>query len=94
MRDAQQQRDVLAVGERNLDALSELTDRFNGLFDLADGEHAALLLRITHATPPSMLSARLPLTHLLSRQRDETPAMAVVQPWQNGASAGLGETRN
>jgi len=82
------------VGERNVDALSELTNQFNELFELGDGEHAALLLRLTHATPPSMLSARLPLTHLLSRQRDRTPAMAVVQPWQNGASAGLGEMRN
>ena len=60
------------VGERNVDALTELTNQFNELFELADGEHVALLLRVTHATPPSMLSARLPLTHLLSRQRDAT----------------------
>jgi ThiF family/Nitroreductase family len=82
------------VGERNVDALTELTNAFNELFSLDDSEHVALLLRVSHATPPSMLSARLPLTHLLSRQREGTPAMAVVQPWQNGASAGLGEMRN
>jgi ThiF family/Nitroreductase family len=82
------------VGERNVDALTELTSRFNEVFSLGDGEHVALLLRLSHSTPPSMLSGRLPLTHLLSRQRRESPAMAVVQPWQNGASAGLGEMRN
>jgi nitroreductase len=82
------------VGERNVDALTELTERFGELFELGDGEHVALLLRVTHATPPSMLSARLPLSHLLSRQREHTPAMAAVQPWQNGASAGAGELRN
>jgi nitroreductase len=82
------------VGERNVDALTELTSRFNEVFSLGDGEHVALLMRISHSTPPSALSGRLPLAHLLSRQREETPAMAVVQPWQNGASAGLGETRN
>jgi nitroreductase len=82
------------VGERNVDALTELTNRFNEVFSLGDGEHVALLLRLSHSTPPSMLSGRLPLTHLLSRQREESPAMAVVQPWQNGASAGLGEMRN
>jgi nitroreductase len=82
------------VGERNVDALAEMTNRFNELFALADGEHAALLLRISHAARPDVRSARLPLTHLLSRQRDDSHAMAVVQPWQNGASAGLGELRN
>jgi len=82
------------AGERNLDVLAELTSRFNELFSLADGEHAALLLRVSHAARPIVTSARLPLTHLLSRQRDDSPAMAVVQPWQNGASAGLGELRN
>jgi hypothetical protein len=82
------------VGERNVDVLTDLTNEFNELFSLADGEHAALLLRVTHASPPTTLSERLPLTHLLSRQREESPAMAVVQPRQNGASAGLGEMRN
>ena len=72
----------------------DMTNRFNELFELADGEHVALLLRVSHAAPPRVMSARLPLTHLLSRQREQSPAMAVVQPWQNGASAGLGELRN
>ena len=81
------------VGERNVDALTELDVLASTRSSqLGDGEHVALLLRLSHAAPPSMLSARLPLTHLLSRQREATPAMAVVQPWQNGASAGLRES--
>jgi molybdopterin/thiamine biosynthesis adenylyltransferase/nitroreductase len=82
------------VGERNLDALTELSQRFEELFGLGGGEHVALLLRVSHAARPDVHSERLPLTHLLSRQREPTSAMAVVQPWQNGASAGLGELRN
>ena len=82
------------VGERNIDALAEMTHRFNDLFDLSDGERVALLLRVVHAAPPTVMSARLPLTHLLSRQKDSTPVMAVVHPRHNGANAGHGEMRN
>ncbi|HLK45283.1 MAG TPA: Rv1355c family protein, partial [Acidimicrobiales bacterium] len=74
------------VGERNVDALAELTRRFNELFDLADGERVALVMRVLHAPRPKVLSERLPLTHLLSRQHAQEPAMAAVQPWQNGAT--------
>jgi hypothetical protein len=82
------------VGERNIDALTGLTHRFNELFELADGERVALLLRVLTAPAPGVKSARLPLDHLLSRPRDPEPAIAGVQPWQNGATAGLGELRN
>ena len=82
------------VGERNIDALAEMTHRFNDLFELSDGERVALLLRVLHAAPPSVLSARLPLTHLLSRHRDSTPAMATVHPRHNGTHVGHGEMRN
>jgi molybdopterin/thiamine biosynthesis adenylyltransferase len=82
------------VGERNIDALTGLTHRFNDLFGLADGERVALLLRVLRAPPPAVKSARLPLDHLLSRPREPEPAIAGVQPWQNGATAGLGELRN
>ena len=34
-----------SVGERNVDALTDLTNHFNELFSLGDGEHVALLLR-------------------------------------------------
>jgi molybdopterin/thiamine biosynthesis adenylyltransferase/nitroreductase len=82
------------VGDRNIDALADMAHRFNDLFELSDGERVALLLRVLHAAPPTVLSARLPLAHLLSRQRDSTPAMAVVTPLHNGTSAGHGEMRN
>jgi molybdopterin/thiamine biosynthesis adenylyltransferase/nitroreductase len=82
------------VGERSIDALTELTHRFNDLFELGDGERVALLLRVLRAPAPAVKSARLPLDHLLSRPRDPQPAIAGVQPWQNGATAGLGELRN
>jgi hypothetical protein len=55
-------------GERHIDALFGLAKRFNELWDLGDGERVALLFRVTHAPPPAIRSARLPLTHLLSRE--------------------------
>jgi len=65
--------DVLQLGgERHLDAIFDLSQRFNKLWDLGDEERVALLLRVTHAPPPGVRSARLPLAHLLSRDA-ETP---------------------
>jgi hypothetical protein len=64
------EKDYLELGgERHVDALFGLSKRFNELWDLDDGERVALLFRITHAAPPSVHSARLPLTHLLSREQ-------------------------
>jgi nitroreductase len=57
-------------GERHLDALFGLSRRFNEIWDLGEGERMALLLRVSHAPGPSVRSARLPLTQLLSRERD------------------------
>jgi len=76
------------VGERNLDAMVSLTHQFNELLELEAGERVALLMRVLHAPPPSILSARLPLTHLLSRQRDdEESAMATTNAQRNGANS-------
>jgi molybdopterin/thiamine biosynthesis adenylyltransferase len=64
------EKDYLELGgERHIDALFGLSKRFNELWDLDDGERVALLFRITHAAPPSVHSARLPLAHLLSREQ-------------------------
>src|SRR5450755_314736 len=64
------EKDYLELGgERHVDALFGLSKRFNELWDLDDGERVALLFRITHAAPPSVHSAWLPLTHLLSREQ-------------------------
>lgn len=82
------------VGERNIDALTDLANRFNELFELADGERVALLLRVLRASAPQVKSERLPMDYLLSRRRSEKPDTATVQPWQNGATAGVGELRN
>jgi molybdopterin/thiamine biosynthesis adenylyltransferase len=57
-------------GERHLDAIFGLSQRFNELWKLGDEERVALLLRVTHAPPPGVRSARLPLAHLLSRDPD------------------------
>ena len=58
-------------GERHVDALFSLSQRFNEFWDLEEGEQVTLLLRLSHAAPPSVRSARLPLTELLSRERDD-----------------------
>ena len=64
------EKDYLELGgERHVDALFSLSRRFNELWDLDDGERVALLFRITHAGAPAVRSARLPLTHLLSREQ-------------------------
>jgi len=55
-------------GERHVDTLFGLSQQFNEFWDLEDGEHAVLLLRLSHAPPPSTRSARLPLSELLSRE--------------------------
>ena len=63
------EKDFLRLGgERHVDTLFDLSQRFNELWDLDDGEHVALLLRLSHAPPPSTRSARLPLSELLSRE--------------------------
>jgi molybdopterin/thiamine biosynthesis adenylyltransferase/nitroreductase len=67
---ARDERDLLELGgERHLDELIGQSKRFNELWDLGDDEHVALLLRVSHAPPPAFRSQRLPLTHLLSRDR-------------------------
>ena len=63
------EKDFLRLGgERHVDTLFDLSQRFNEFWDLDDGEHVALLLRLSHAPPPSTRSARLPLSELLSRE--------------------------
>jgi nitroreductase len=63
------EKDFLRLGgERHVDTLFDLSKRFNEFWDLDDDEHVALLLRLSHAPPPSTRSARLPLSELLSRE--------------------------
>jgi len=58
-------------GQRHMDALYGLSERFRNLWDLDEEERVALVLRISHAQSPSFRSARFPLSHLVSRERDE-----------------------
>jgi hypothetical protein len=65
---AQDDKDLLSlVGERHLEELFELQQRFAELWSLEDGEAMALVFRVLHAPPPSVPSARFPLAHVLSR---------------------------
>jgi molybdopterin/thiamine biosynthesis adenylyltransferase/nitroreductase len=54
-------------GERYLDEMFRLSERFAGLWDLNEGETMVMVMRVLHAAPPSVRSARLPLAHVLSR---------------------------
>jgi nitroreductase len=63
------EKDFLRLGgDRHVDSLFDLSKRFKEFWDLDDDEHVALLLRLSHAPPPSTRSARLPLSELLSRE--------------------------
>ena len=57
-------------GERYLDAIFALSQRFGELWDLDSAERTILLLRVTHAPPPEVRSARLPLAEVLSRESE------------------------
>jgi molybdopterin/thiamine biosynthesis adenylyltransferase/nitroreductase len=62
-------KDLLRLGgERHVETIHGLSRRFHDFWDLDDGEEATLLLRLSHAPPPSTRSARLPLNDLLSRE--------------------------
>ncbi len=68
---AAEEKDFLSLaGERHADAVIGLSKRFDDFWELGDGEQVALLLRLSHAPPPSVRSARLPLSHLLSREME------------------------
>jgi hypothetical protein len=55
-------------GERHVEEVFGLSERFHQFWDLDDGEQATLVLRLSHAPAPSVRSARLPLRELLSRE--------------------------
>ena len=57
-------------GERHLDEMFELSERFSHLLELVDGETVALLVRVFDAPRPSVRSIRLPLQDVLTRKRD------------------------
>jgi molybdopterin/thiamine biosynthesis adenylyltransferase len=68
---------VLA-GERHLDEMYTLSERFHQFWGLSDGETAVMVFRIFQAPPPSVHSVRLPLNHVLSR---ETESISPIEPY-------------
>ena len=73
------EKDLLGLGgERYLDEMFRLSERFNGLWDLNEGETMVMVMRVLHAAPPSVRSARLPLAHVLSRDSGYSAAAEPV----------------
>jgi hypothetical protein len=61
--------DMLTLaGARYLEEMVRLSQRFNELWNLDDGESMIMVLRLHHAPPPSVRSIRLPLSRVLSRE--------------------------
>jgi nitroreductase len=60
-------------GERHVRDLADLSRQFAELWDLADGEVVAMVMRVFDAPAPRVHSVRLALDEVLSR--DETPTM-------------------
>jgi hypothetical protein len=75
---------VHLAGERHLDEIFRLSERFNGLLELGDGEAVALLLRVFDAPRPSVRSIRLPLEHLLTRMQDSSK---FTEPRREGSAS-------
>jgi hypothetical protein len=69
------------AGERHLEEVFQLSQQFDEFWNLGDGETAIMLLRVSHASPPSVHSVRLPLDHVFSREGGG--ASALPAPQQN-----------
>jgi molybdopterin/thiamine biosynthesis adenylyltransferase len=68
---ATDEKDLVGLGgERHLDEMYELSQRFNKVWDLEDGETMAMVMRVIHAAPPSVRSVRRPLHEVLVRDFD------------------------
>jgi molybdopterin/thiamine biosynthesis adenylyltransferase len=70
---ATDEKDLVGLGgERHLDEMYELSQRFNKVWDLEDGETMAMVMRVIHAAPPSVRSVRRPLHEVLIRDSELT----------------------
>jgi molybdopterin/thiamine biosynthesis adenylyltransferase/nitroreductase len=66
---ATNEQDLIGLGgERHLDEMHRLSSRFGQLLDLEEGETLVMVMRVSHAQPPSVRSIRRPLSHVLSRE--------------------------
>jgi molybdopterin/thiamine biosynthesis adenylyltransferase/nitroreductase len=68
----------LMAGERYLDEMHNLSERFHEFWGLSDGESAVMVFRVFQAPPPTVHSVRLPLSHVLSR---ETETISPIEPY-------------
>jgi len=68
------------AGERYLDEMFSLFERFNDFWGISDGESAIMVFRIFQAPPPSVHSIRLPLAHLLSRENETLAEVTPIVP--------------
>ena len=76
---------VELAGERYLDEMHQLTERFSDFWGMGDGESAIMVFRIFQAPPPSVHSIRLPMEHVLSRENTEmTAEVKFPVPYSNG----------
>ncbi|MGA2432187.1 MAG: Rv1355c family protein [Acidimicrobiales bacterium] len=65
---ATEEEDLIALGgERHLDEMHRLQVRFRDVLELEDGETMVMVLRVLHASPPSVRSIRRPLSSVLTR---------------------------
>ena len=71
------------AGERHLEEVFQLSQQFDEFWNLGDGETAIMLLRVSHASPPSVHSVRLPLDHVLSREGGDASALPAPQQNRN-----------
>ena len=66
------------AGERYLDEMFTLSERFHQFWELSDGETAVMVFRVFQAPPPSVHSVRLPLRHVLSRDAE---SISPIEPY-------------
>jgi hypothetical protein len=57
-------------GERYRERMYEMYLRFNEFWDLGDGETLIMVVRVSHAPRPTVRSVRLPLSEVLTREKE------------------------
>jgi len=70
-------------GERRFNELSEHSERFREVWDIADTEALGMVFRVFQADAPSVHSIRLPLEHSLSRQFDTSDVESGLRAYGN-----------